>query len=378
MRTTRYSPIAGALSLVLLFGACSPRTTPTGGGAPAGDSQPAASGPVRTAGPSITFKFASTAPETDISGTGYKYWARLVEQRTGGRIKFQFFWAGSLLKSQQAFDGIRDGLADFGGPSMATISGQIPDVALFEVPFAFPIDIDLTLPFYREVEPILNEIFQRDYNQRIVWANPSTTADPVACRDRFLDSERAWQGALVRTAGKWQGRTLEVWGAKPVVIDASEAYTAIQRGTADCLLFVYNLLDSFKLYEVAKYVTRIDHSINLQVVSVNLNAWNRLPPEDQQILLDAGRETQEFLVQERSDLVTKTVEKFKSQGVRICTPSQQELVRLRNATDLVLEEIARLQTERGQRLQQIAREYRAKVPKWGPVEGDMTPCPAAG
>jgi len=144
------------------------------------------------------------------------------------------------------------------------------------------------------------------------------------------------------------------------------------------LLFVYNLLDSFKLYEVAKYVTRIDHSINLQVVSVNLNAWNRLPPEDQQILLDAGRETQEFLVQERSDLVTKTVEKFKSQGVRICTPSQQELVRLRNATDLVLEEIARLQTERGQRLQQIAREYRAKVPKWGPVEGDMTPCPAAG
>jgi len=252
--------------------------------------------------------------------------------------------------------------------SMATVSGQVPDVAMFEVPFAFPTDLELTVPFYREVEPVLNDIFSKSYNQQVVWSSPSTTPDPVTCRNKFLDSERAWQGALVRTAGKWQGRTLEVWGAKPVVIDSSEAYTAIQRGTADCLLFVYNLLDSFKIYEVAKFLTRIDHSINFQVVTANMGAWSKLPAEDQKILIEAGRATQEFLMQQRVDLVTKTIDKFKAEGVKVCTPSQQEMIRLRNATDPVLEEIAR---------EQIARDYRAKVKRWGPSEGDMTPCAGA-
>ena len=333
-------------------------------------------GAVRKEGPSITFKFAATAPESDLSGTGYKYWAQLIDERTGGRIKFQFFWAGSLLTSQQQFQGLRDGLADFGGPAMATLSGQVLDVATFEVPFAYPTDLQLTLPFYREVEPILTDVFSA-YNQRIVYASPSTTPDPITCRDKFLDSEKAWQGALVRAAGKWKGRTMEVWGAKPVVIDISEAYTAIQRGTTDCLLLVYNLLDSFKIYEVAKYVTRIDHSINLQVVSANLAAWSKLPPEDQQILIDAGRETQDFLVKQRSELVTKTLEKFKAEGVNICTPSQQELNRLRSAMEPVLGEIAKQQSDKGLKLQEIARSYRAKVTKWGPAEGDMTPCPGA-
>jgi len=398
MQAHRLPGIGLALGVLMLLVGCAP-TAPVAPAAPvaptapppppttapapkptqvAATAKPAEQAGLRKEGPSFTFKFAATAPESDLSGVGYKYWAQLVDERTGGRIKFRFFWAGSLLISQQQFQGIRDGLADFGGPSMATISGQVADVAPFEVPFGYPTDLQFTIPFYREVEPVLNEIFSAGFNQRVVYASPSTTPDPVTCRDKFLDSPRAWQGALVRSAGKWQGRTMELWGAKPVVIDASEAYTAIQRGTADCLLFVYNLLDSFKIYEVAKYLTRVDHSINLQVVSANLDAWNQLPPEDQQILIDAGRETQEYLVQQRSDLVTKTIEKFKAQGVKVCTPPQEELVRLRNATDPVLEEIAALQTEKGRKLQEIARAYRAKVTRWGPSEGDLTPCPGAG
>jgi TRAP-type C4-dicarboxylate transport system substrate-binding protein len=183
---------------------------------PAAAQQPAAqAAAVRKDGPSFTFKFASPSPEADLSGDGYKYWAKLVDERTGGRIKFQFFWAGSLVNSTQMFAGVRDGLVEFAAPAMSYVSGQVPDVALFEVPFAYPTDSKLMLPFYREVEPVLNDIFAKDYNQRVVWASPSTTADPVSCRDKFLSSEAAWQGALVRVAGKWQTETLQRWGPSP-------------------------------------------------------------------------------------------------------------------------------------------------------------------
>jgi TRAP-type C4-dicarboxylate transport system substrate-binding protein len=336
--------------------------------------KPATSAAAKTGGPSFTFKLATPSPETDLSGEGVKFWAKLVDERTGGRIKFQYFWAGSLLNASTMFNGVRDGLADFALPATSYVSGQVPDVAPFEVPFAYPTDAQLTLRFYREVEPVLSEVFSKSYNQRLVFASPATTADPVSCRNKFLDSPNAWKGALVRTAGKWQAATLEAWGAKPVTIDLSEAYSAIQRGTADCLLLVYNLLDSFKLYEVAKNLTRIDHSINLQMMTANADAWNKIAPDDQKVLLQAGQETQEYLVKQRSDLVTKTIEKFKSQGMKVCTPSQQELSRLRSATEPVLAEIAKSQTDKGLQMQEIAKKYRAMVTTWGPTEGDMTPC----
>jgi TRAP-type C4-dicarboxylate transport system substrate-binding protein len=334
----------------------------------------AASAAVRKDGPSFTFKLASPSPESDLSGDGVKYWAKLVDERTGGRIKFQYFWAASLLNTTQMFQGTRDGLTDFAIPATSYISGQVPDVAPFEVPFAYPTDADLTLKFYREVEPVVNDLFTKTYNQRLVWSSPATTPDPVTCKNKFLNSQQAWQGALVRTAGKWQGETVAAWGGKPVTIDLSEAYSAIQRGTADCLLLVYNLLDSFKFPEVAKNVTRIDHSINLQLVTANNDSWKKLPAEDQQILTQAGQEAQEYLLKERSDLVTKTVDKFKQQGVKVCTPSQQELTRLRAATEPVLADIAKVQTDAGHKIQDIAKAYREKVTKLGPTEGDMTPC----
>ncbi|HEX6513484.1 MAG TPA: TRAP transporter substrate-binding protein [Chloroflexota bacterium] len=329
-------------------------------------------------GPSFTFKLATGFPQTDFSAQGLQHWADMVGERTGGRIKFQFFWAASLLNTTQLFQGIRDGLADFGDPATSFTSGQVPDVASFEVPFSYPLDNDHTLPFYREIEPVMDQIYSSAGRQHIVWMEDATSSIPsvVTCKNKFLDSAQAWQGALVRTAGKWQGATAERWGAKPVVIDLSEAYSAIQRGTADCLLFTYSLLDSFKMYEVAKNLTRIDHSVNLATVDVNADSWNKLPAADQQILKQAGTETEDWLLGQRTQVIDQSLNHLKQMGMNMCVPTQQELARLRAATEPVLADIAKTQTDKGKRLQDISKKYRDMVKTPGPVQGDMTPCPA--
>ena len=374
------------LLLALLLGACG-SAAPASTSAPASAAKPAASpsvsagasagaaAAVRKEGPSLSFKFASSAPETDLSAVGYKEWAKQVDERTAGRIKFQFFWAGSLLTSQRMFDGLRDGLADFGGVATASMSGQVGDVAPFEVPFAYPLDADLLPKFYAEITPFLGDVFKA-HGAQAVWISPSAVGDPVSCKSKFLDSAKAWQGALVRTAGKWQARTLQLWGAKPVTIDSSEAYAAVQRGTVDCLLYSYNLWDSGKMYEVTKYLTRIDHSINLQMVAANPGAWSKLPPDDQKILTEAGNAAQAVVLKDTSKVTLKALDDAKTNGVHLCTPSQQELQRLRQATDVVLDEIAQQQTDKGKQLDDILARYRGMAKQLGPAEGDMTPCPA--
>ena len=321
--------------------------------------------------PRMQIKLASQSPEADLTSQAVKFWGDTVTQRSGGRITFQYFWGGSLLTIAQMFDGIRDGLADAGYGVTTAISGKIPDVALLELPFAFPLDDENVIKFQGEVNPILDEIFQR-FNQKIIF-NPTITADPITCKSKFLDSPQAWKGTLVRTAGRWQAETMKAWGANPTVINLGDLYTALQRGTADCALLVYNLLDSFRIYEVAKYITRIDHSINYQVVTVNLDVWQKLGPQAQRVFLEAGEQAKKKSLELRKDLTVNIIAKFKGQGVRFCTPSTEELTRLRDATNQVWDQIKKEQGEAGRRIMAIATRYRDKVVT-GPVEGDRTPC----
>ncbi len=391
--------LAGTLLTVAMLAACggtagpvsspaAPASSPTTSSAkpaasaaakPSASAAAAASGAgsVAASGPSFNFKVATSFPETDFGSRGLQHWADLVGQRTGGRFKFQFFYASSLLNATQLFQGLRDGLADFADPATSYVSGQVPDVASFEVPFSYPLDNDHTLPLYRELEPVMDDLYQSAGKQHIVWMDNSTSTIPsvVSCKNKFLDSAQAWQGALVRAAGKWQAATAQAWGAKPVVIDISEAYSAIQRGTADCLLFTYSLLDSFKMYEVAKNLTRIDHSVNLATMDANLDTWNKISQADQQILTAAGRDTQDWLQTERVKVLEQSQAHLAQEGVKMCVPSQQELMRLRTGTEQVLAEVAKQQTDKGKQLQAISKKYRDMVTTLGPTQGATTPCP---
>lgn len=325
--------------------------------------------------PRMRIKLAAQSPAVDFTARAIKFWGDTVTRRTGGRITFQYFWGGSLLKLPGMLNGVRDGLTDVGYLATSYLSGQIPDMAVLEVPFTFPLDDANVLKFQDEVNPILDKILAK-FNQAIIF-NPVSTADPVSCKSKFLDSPRAWDGALVRTAGRWQAETLKAWGAQPTVINLGDLYTALQRGTVDCTLLVYNLLDSFRIYEVAKYVTRIDHSINYIIVSVNAGILNKVGPGGRKIFFEAGQEARRKVLEYRKDVTVDTIAKFKKEGVQFCTPSKAELTRLRDATSQVWKQIMRIQGEAGRRIMAIAENYRDKVVT-GPVEGDRTPCPGSG
>lgn len=328
---------------------------------------------VPAAGPRMELKVASSNPEADIGSQVFKHWGDQVTQRTNGRITFKYFWAGSLLGSADMFNGLRDGIADAGSFGTASISGSFVDVAVLEVPFAYPLDGESMIAVQDQIDPLIDREIWTKNSLKHLFTAASLVADPVTCKDKFLDSPEAWRGALVRTAGRWQAATLTNWGASPVVIPLNELYTALQRGTVDCTLLVYTLLESFRIYEVGKYVTRIDHSINYAPYFVNQRIWESLPRDDQQAMLEAGREARKYSIELRKDATVKSLETFKASGVRICTPNAQELRRLRDGADRVWDDIAKEAGPTGQEIMGILQKYREKVAV-GPTEGDTTPC----
>lgn len=324
----------------------------------------------------LRFRVNSTSPEQDIQSQTVRFFLDRVSELSGGRLQFQYFWSASLLPITETFRGVRDGLADISTQALSYASGDVADFGPLEVPFAWPVESRSMTAFHEEINPILAEIFPA-YNQELLMSNPALLPDAFSCRRGFLTGPEDWRGKLFRTAGRWQGETILAWGARPVVIPLGDLYTALQRGTVDCTLLVYNLVESFRIYEVAPYITRADHSIQYTVVTINRRRWGELSPEDQALFRRAAREAWEYGLRLRDQQTEATLRRLEAGGARLCTPPDSELGRLRQATDGVWQQIRRELSPRGLRIVEAIERYGPAVagrPQFGPNH----PCPGPG
>ena len=76
-------------------------------------------------------------------------------------------------------------------------------------------------------------------------------------------------------------------GAAPTPIAASEMYTALQTHVVDAQENPFTILETYRLYEVQKYVSVTNHMWSNFWLVANADAYKSLPPDLQSILRDA-------------------------------------------------------------------------------------------
>ena len=320
-----------------------------------------------------TLQFATAFPETDFSSQLVKRWTDGVTEKTNGRIKFRIHWAGSLVGNKMV-DGMKDGVVDAALSFTPYVSGEIIDLAPLDVPFSFPLDVQGLSAFNKEAMPILDTIYEKR-GSRVVSAPPVLLPDPVTCTKDFVSSAEKWKGVKIRTAGRWQAETIKRWGGSPVVLPPSDLYTALNLGTVDCTLMIYNGVLSLKLYEPAKFITRIDHSIAFGTINVSNAAWKRLSEADRKVMYAVGEETMAWGIAEYSKAYLSTMDKLSAAGARMCVPKQAEFDRLiAAANDVFKVEIEPKASPDGKRLIALINKYRGQVSA-RPTAGPMQECP---
>lgn len=310
--------------------------------------------------------------ETDFSSVVLRRWAELVLERTEGRYEFRYHWAGSLV-GNQTLDGMSDGIVDVAVQFTPYVSGDIIDLGVLDIPFSFPLDAEGLAAFHREVRPFVTEIY-KNYGSQVVSATPIILANPLTCSDRFLSDEGKWSGVIVRAAGRWHSETIRAWGGSPVVISPGELYSALDRGTADCTLMVYNGVNSMKLYEVAPKITRVDHSVAFGTINVSDAAWEQIPEEDRKIMLEVGDEIVTWAAEETNRRLEGVIDEMAAGGAEYCTPTSQEFERLVAATDGVIDSIRDQVSDNGAAIIEVVDRYRSSVITQ-PAVGPNNACP---
>ncbi len=295
----------------LVFTACaSPTSTPTK--APVATATPTPA-PVKV----TTLKFATHAAPGGPQSDAVVWWADEIAKRTNGQIKIQIYWSESLAKANEINNAIQNGTADMGMVTYSYFTANFP-LNVMSDPVGFKPDLgvlmDAGYQFLKEYPQF--EAEHEKVNQKLLAI--SGLSSYQLSTKKSVQSLEDFKGLKVRTWGKYVPKWWQATGAVPTTVTGPETYEALQKGILDASPIAYELIKSYKWYEVAKYVTEINMgSVWGYAMTINLDTWKKLPPDVQKVLVETGplfSKKQVDLTYQEIDNVKKTL---KDAGVTI-------------------------------------------------------------
>lgn len=273
----------------------------------------------------IVWKFGYLANEQHIWHKTAQEFARLVDEKTNGRLEIKLYPNEQLGSEMDTLNMIRDGSADM------TISGEsmqnwAPKAALIATPYAFR-DMD------HMVKAIEGEI-GKEISDQIIDKVGVTPIYYHLRSPRNLTSNKPIRNLADLKGFKMRVPNvpvfLEAWkaaGAQPQAMAFSEVFTALQQNVIDGQENPYDLILSGGLHEVQKYVNETEHVLGWIYVVVGNKQLNSLPDDIRAAVLEAAQEVQvygEELFQADTELCKKQLQE---KGMEIITDvNKQEFI----------------------------------------------------
>src|SRR5437868_3666186 len=212
--------------------------------------------------------------------------ARLVKERTNGRIEIQVFPNSQLGGVGEMVDGVKSGAISMGHHDFGSLGKIVSTTAVFNTPFMYRDPVHAMHATDPRQSPALQKINQElvdKGNMRIVASLFQGTRE-LTSKEKVL-SPKDMQGK------KYRGVPIKLWssmitgmGAVATPVEVSELATALATGLVvgqeNPLPNIYTL----KLYEVQKYVMMTNHMQSVLSTFINERAWQSIPEADRTII----------------------------------------------------------------------------------------------
>ncbi|PHP66023.1 C4-dicarboxylate ABC transporter substrate-binding protein [Zhengella mangrovi] len=223
-------------------------------------------------------------PET-ISGKNAAMFVDDVQTMSNGSIKIEMFYSSSVVKSVETFDAAATGILDCDMTGGAYQTGKNPA-------FQFVGDImgGYDTPYQQLSWLLLGgglDAAQKLYNKYdmqlvgwwVVGQESLASTKPISGIGDLKD----WK---FRSPPGMETKIFEKLGAKPVVMDFTEVFTALQTGIidgADASILANNM--GMGLYDIAKYATYPGfHSMPSDHLACNKAKWDGMPEYQRRIM----------------------------------------------------------------------------------------------
>lgn len=232
----------------------------------------------------IELDFQTPLPPTSKAVVNaFEPWAKMVEEKTEGRVKINLYTSSTLGSIATVFDDIASGVYDIIPMSMPHYNMDTDwyQLSIGSMPLAFKDP--------EEAARVMSKYFDK-YGQAAYGDNVKYFSGGQICTDPYMifstvpiETYDDLKGKKLRLTGNILAPMVEEWGAVPTSLGSDEMVEALDRGAIDGTIYSSDLEVSMK--EVLKYAVGISKGINVYCGSPAMNqaAFDSLPEDIQQL-----------------------------------------------------------------------------------------------
>ncbi|HBF36218.1 MAG TPA: C4-dicarboxylate ABC transporter [Firmicutes bacterium] len=273
-----------------------------------------------TAPQKIVLQYGELNPQTHPMAQGAEKFAELVNKSSHGRIEIKMYFSGQLgdeksmaqlVQMGGTLDMMRIGsntLGDFGADKMS----------LFALPYVFKNRAHMMRVINSKIGAEILKNVEESNAEMIGLMFFDEGARHFFFRNKVVSSIKDMKNLKIRVPEtQILMDTVKAFGASPTPISFSELYSALQTGVVDGAENPITGYLSGNYYEVGKYYTLDAHTYSPSVMVISKSAWSKLAPQDKKIIMNAAKQTEQYVSSQADKLETDALKQLKAKGAVI-------------------------------------------------------------
>lgn len=259
--------------------------------------------------PDFVLTYAENQPEHYPTTLGAQHFARLVEERTGGKVVIQVKYGGELGTQEEVIRQMKFGGIDFARVSLSSISDELPVLNVLQLPFLYRDSEHMWRVLDGQMGKEFLQIFSQENLVGLSWYDAGARcfysdtpiyepADMAGLKVRVQDSQMMID-------------MVTLLGAVPVTYSYNDIYGAFEIGEIDVAENNWPAYEMQKHYEFANYYTVDEHTRVPEIQLASAQTWNKLPAEYREIIAACARESalyqRQLWVQQEQESLTEAI-----------------------------------------------------------------------
>jgi TRAP-type C4-dicarboxylate transport system substrate-binding protein len=278
-------------------------------------------------GAPVKIKFSTIFSPTSHFGKEGKWYFDQVEAHSGGRIKMEYYFGGSICKGGEELKALRARTIDAALMALGYAPANAPLTQVFETTYlttAVDAHQKAIMECYHNYEPLRKQI---ESTNAVLLFSPPVINNTLWTKFP-APNMAALKGKKIR-AYAWTGDILTRFGASPAALVWGDIYNAAKTGIIDGIYGTpLSLGWDAKFYEIAPYVTQTGCGVfGAMALVIRKDLFDGFPKDLQKVILDWGPKGQEQSVDIVMEENKRAVDDLVARGIHLTVWSPEEIAK---------------------------------------------------
>ncbi|MFC2289763.1 TRAP transporter substrate-binding protein [Treponema lecithinolyticum] len=270
----------------------------------------------------IVLRLGDNHPDGYPTVVGDLEFARLVKERSNGRIVVEVYNNGVLGDQKSVVEQVQFGGIDFVRTSISSLAAFYPDINALQAPYLFRNADHMWKVLNGEIgDYFLNSVKSNGFIG-LCWFDAGARSFYNTKKPIYTVADLKGMKIRVQESSLMMGM-IQALGAVPTPMPYGDVYSALQTGVIDGAENNWPSYDTASHYEVARYFSIDEHTRVPEMILASKITMDKLSAEDQALILKAAKDAAPVQIKAWADMEKRSEDKVRAAGCKINTIKNQ-------------------------------------------------------